>query len=402
MTPHARLAAIAAAAGVVVVVVAAVLLGTAPHPSPAPASPSATLAVVSPSPSPIVPSGPPVSAPLPSAPPVVPGPPASCGPFDPACSRLPISGQGQLPFTSQLSCGTLGPCTLYLDVYYPRQASATPGATGSGPVRTAPWPVVVAVPGGPAAPGIRHGLGDFASLLSGQGAVVFLADYREGAQYGGTFPLPYEDIGCAIRYARAHAAQYGGDASQVTLVAHSLGGFFASTEALSPDPFTPAPGACLTTSGSTKPDAFIGIAAIYSQQEITPGFLGAFFGTADGGAGGGAGPAGSTGGLPASAASGGLAVGASSAPGSAQAAWAAGNPYALVGAHGNPGLVVRLIQGADDTNVRPAEAQSFEQALQAAGYNTALTMVPSADHNSVLQNALTIRTVMETALSLGH
>jgi acetyl esterase/lipase len=269
--------------------------------------------------------------------------------------------------------------------------------------------VVVAVPGGPAAPGIRHGLGDFASLLAGQGAVVFVADYREGAQYGGTFPLPYEDIGCAIRYARANAAQYGGDGSRVTLVAHSLGGFFASTEALSPDPFTPAPGACLTTSGSTKPDAFIGIAAIYSQQEITPGFLDALFGTTGGGTVGGTGSAGGAGGAPASGAPGGfvtgpggLVPGASPGPGSAPAAWAAGNPFALVQAHGNPGLVVRLIQGADDTNVRPAEAQSFEQALQAAGYNAALTMVPNADHNSVLQNALTIRTVMETALGLGR
>ncbi|MGC8635282.1 MAG: alpha/beta hydrolase family protein [Candidatus Limnocylindrales bacterium] len=399
MTPRVRLAAGAAVAlAVVVLVAAAVLVGTAPHPSPVPPSPlpSATPAAVSPLPSPVVPLLPSASAPTATpAPPVVPGPPASCGPFDPACSRLPISGQGQLAFTSQLSCGTLGPCTLDLDVYYPRLASATPGATGSGPGRTGPWPVIVAVPGGPAAPGIRHGLGDFASLLAGQGAVVFVADYREGAQYGGTFPLPYEDIGCAIRYARANAAQYGGNGSKVTLVAHSLGGFFASTEALSPDPFTPAPGACLTTSGSTKPDAFIGIAGIYSQQEITPGFLNTFFGTVGGVADGGS--AGATSALPGSGT-----PGVPSVQASAPADWAAGNPFALVRAHGNPGLVVRLIQGADDTNVRPAEAQSFEQALQAAGYNAVLTMVPSADHNSVLQNALTIRTVMETALGLGQ
>ncbi len=379
MTERARLAAVAAAVvvGVAVLVAAVVLVSRAPSASPTPAAPSASapVAAVSPLPSPVSPTVPPASPPVETA--VPPGPPASCGPFDPRCTRMPISGQGQVAFTSQVSCGTLGPCTLYLDVYYPRQ--------------TGPWPVVVAVPGGPAAPGIRHGLGDFASLLAGQGAVVFVADYREGAQYGGTFPLPYEDIGCAIRFARANAAQYGGDGSKVTLVAHSLGGFFASTEALSSDPFTPPAGACLTQSGSTRPDAFVGIAGIYSQGGVTPGFLDAFFGGPAPSGGPGVPGAGSS---PAPASSGGTA--------GAPADWAAGDPFALVRAHSNPGLIVRLVQGADDMNVRPIEAQSFEQALQAAGYNATLTMVPDADHNSVLQNALTIRTVMETALGLGE
>ena len=396
MTPRARIAAIAAVVvGLAVLVVAVVLVSGGPSASPSPAAPSASapVAVVSPS----APSAPAVSPPpVTSGPPVTPiqpGPPATCGPFDPQCSRMPISGASS-PFTAQLSCGTLGPCTLNLDVYYPRPTSATPGPTGSGPSRTAPWPVVVAVPGGPEAPGIRHGLGDFASLLAGQGAVVFVADYREGAQYGGTFPLPYEDIGCAIRFARANAATYGGDGSKVTLVAHSLGGFFASTEALSSDPFTPATGACLTPSGSTKPDAFVGIAGIYSQSGITPGFLEAFFG--------GPAPSGSpgvpgVGASPQPAASGGT----SGTSTGLAADWAAGDPFALARAHSNPGLVVHLIQGANDMNVRPIEAQTFEQALQAAGYNATLTMVPDADHNSVLQNPETIGTIMETVLSLG-
>ena len=417
LTPRTRLAVIAAAVvGIAVLVVAVVLVATAPSPSPSPAVPSASapVAIVSPSITPTVPSAPgsPGISPGPPVPPVPPPPPATCAPFDPQCSRLPISG-ATAAFTSQLSCGTLGPCTLDLDVYYPRATSATPAPSASGPARSGPWPVLVAVPGGPEAPGIRHGLGDFASLLSSQGAVVFVADYREGAQFGGTFPLPYEDIGCAIRYARAHAAQYGGDPSKVTLVAHSLGGFFASTEALSSDPFTPAPGACVTTSGSTKPDAFIGIAGIYSQSGITPGFLDAFFGGPEPSAAAGApgnaaspvpgGSAGATGAAGGNTA-GGSTAGGNTAGGSAASLasdWAAGNPFALVQAHSNPGLVVHLIQGANDMNVRPIEAQTFEQALQAASYNATLTMIPDADHNSVLQNPETIQAIMQTVLALG-
>ena len=71
------------------------------------------------------------------------------------------------------------------------------------------------------APGTRSYLADFAQLVAGQGAVVFVADYRESPEWGGGSPTTYQDIACAIRFARAHAAEYGGDGRRVTFVAHS-------------------------------------------------------------------------------------------------------------------------------------------------------------------------------------
>ena len=164
---------------------------------------------------------------------------------------MPIDGSGAVPFTSEVPCGSVGPCVLRTDVLYPRAAG--------------PWPVVVAVPGGPGAPGIRSYLADFAQLVAGQGAVVFITDYREGPEWGGGSTTTYEDIACAIRFARARASDYGGGSQRVTLVAHSLGPFFATTAALSAESFEPGPGTCLAKEGSTKPDAYIGIAGVYSQ-----------------------------------------------------------------------------------------------------------------------------------------
>ena len=296
-----------------------------PRPRPARAS-TPTVTAESPSPSPT-----PTETPVPvtSAPPTG-APPVPCGTYDPACARMPVSGVGGVPFTPDVACGSLGQCTLKLDVLFPRAAG--------------PWPVVVAVPGGPAAPGIRSGLGEFAQLVAGQGAVVFVADYRESPEWGGGSPTTYQDIACAIRFARAHAAEYGGDGRRVTLVAHSLGPFFATTAALSADPFEPAPGTCLTTAGATKPDAFIGIAGIYSQAGVTSGFLDSFFGGSQ-----------------------------TAAP----AAWAAGDPFAVIRQAGAHRIPVRLIHGELDGNVQPQSSQDFEQALEAAGFDSSAHRDPA-------------------------
>ena len=220
---------VAAAAAIAVLLVAVSPGGPAPVASPSASASSSPSFPPSASASPIASLSPAVT---PS--PIAVGTPVPCGTFDPACGRMPVNAAG-VAFTPEIACGSLGQCSLDMDVVYPR----APG----------PWPVVVAIPGGPAAPGIRSYLTDFALLVAGQGAVVFVADYRESPEWGGGAPTTYRDIACAIRFARARASDYGGDGHRVTLVAHSLGPFFASTVALSGDQFEPAPGTCLADSG---------------------------------------------------------------------------------------------------------------------------------------------------------
>jgi acetyl esterase/lipase len=345
---------------VAVVVAAAVLVlltlwSGAPGPSP---SPSLALATgsLSPdvSPAPTESPAPSESAVVPIAPPppVDNATPEPCGTFDPRCTKMPVDGDGTA-FTPDIPCGEVGTCRLTMGIAHPRSGG--------------PWPVVVVVPGGPRPPDADQYLGDFAGLVASQGAVVFIANYREGPAWGGGSPISYQDVACAIRFAREHADQWGGDGSRVTLVAHSFGTFIASIVALSADEFTPDPNACLTTTGSPKPDAFVGIAGVYSPDGVSTEFLDAFFG---------------------------------GTKQQAPAVWAAGDPYALVGAGSNIGLPIRLLQGSMDTNVMPQSAVQFEQALETAGYHSDLTLVDQTDHTGILQNHHAIQVVMEAALGL--
>lgn len=325
--------------------------------SPAPSATPSVGVVASPTALPTA-SAFPTATPAPSAAPSSPEPPIDtstpepCGTFDPRCSRLPVNG-GWTAIARDLPCGDVGTCTLGATVLYPR--------TGG------PWPVIVAVGGGPAPPEQSASMGEFSRLVASQGAVVFAVDYRAGPEWGGGYPVTYEDIACAIRVARADAAEWSGDPSRVTLAAHSFGPFVASVAALSDEGFDPAPGACVETDGSTRPDAFIGIAGIYSQDGITETYLTSFFG----------GPRDAV-----------------------PDRWAAGDPYALVAAGRNSGLPVRLINGAQDANVQPASSEAFHEALHAAGYDSKLAIIEGAGHSSVLQDHRTIEIVMRTALGL--
>ncbi len=275
--------------------------------------------------------------------------PEPCGTFDPRCSRMPVDGGGA-PITPDLACGTIGTCHLAVDIYHPRSGG--------------PWPVLVVVPGGPMPPGERSGMGPFAQLVAGQGAVVFVTDYRAAPTWGGGYPISYQDVACAIRFARANADLWGGDGSRVTLVAHSFGAFIASVVALSADAFEPAPTGCLATSGSTKPDAFIGIAGVYSQDDVSQVTLvDQFGGTKD----------------------------------QAQATWTSGDPYAQVAGRSNISLPIELIHGTLDNNVRPASSVDFKYALDQAGYRSQLTFIENADHSSVLQDHHTIEAVLQMA-----
>ena len=70
--------------------------------------------------------------------------------------------------------------------------------------------------------------------------------------------MAFQDVACAIRYARATAPKYRG-AGSLTLVGHSLGGWVGSVVALDSTEFE---GGCLY-GGSGRPDAFVGLAGDY-------------------------------------------------------------------------------------------------------------------------------------------
>ncbi|HMN60777.1 MAG TPA: alpha/beta hydrolase, partial [Anaerolinea sp.] len=62
------------------------------------------------------------------------------------------------------------------------------------------------------------------------GFLVVSINYRMYPAY--RFPAMIEDVKCAIRYLRAHAAQFNLDPERIALIGHSAGGHLAALAGL--------------------------------------------------------------------------------------------------------------------------------------------------------------------------
>jgi streptogramin lyase len=150
---------------------------------------------------------------------------------DPAAggAASPLKLTRNVPF---LDCKVRPDCLL--DVYAP-QASV---AHGRGVV------VLFHGAGSACADGCRHYLTSLAAVIAGKGAVVFNTDAETP-----------EDAVCAVRFARANAAAFGGDPQLVIVVGHSHGADIATAIAQAGETLH---GACAPGgSGSGVPDALV-------------------------------------------------------------------------------------------------------------------------------------------------
>lgn len=223
-------------------------------------------------------------------------------------------------------------CSVQLDVFVP---------AGPGPFRT-----VVLVRGGPTGPGGRGYVEPFAQQLAAAGLLVFNADMRDIAATGGGYPEAFEDVACAIRYARTWSPYYRGDGASITLVGHSLGGYVGSVVALDPTEFDE--GGCLAT-GSGRPDAFVGLSGNYDlTAPSVAGDLSKFFG---------------------------------GSPQDTAGARNAGDPFSYATATPIP---IRLVAGSADRTVPPSAAVALDAYLTVLGWDVDLTLVPGGTHQSIL------------------
>jgi dienelactone hydrolase len=147
------------------------------------------------------------------------------------------------------------------------------------PYEVGSWPVVVFLHG---FDGLKEGHVRESQAIAEQGVVVFTANWPTplmdvaGLENGKGFREMAEVLSCAVRFARANAADYGGDPSQVILIGFSYGAGLGAWMALAEenlddmwDDFAAQRGgpepqvACTIDGGSASVDAFIGIGGGY-------------------------------------------------------------------------------------------------------------------------------------------
>jgi acetyl esterase/lipase len=276
--------------------------------------------------------------------------PPPCGEADPTCSSLNVRLHQDIDYAGPVPCGVVRiQCLLRVDAF----------ALEGGSKR----PIVVMIPGGPLPPGNRETLWPLARYVAGRGAVVFTADYRSSPEYGGGYPMTFSDVACAIRFARSRGAELGGDPSRVTLVAHSFGGFPATVLTLGSRDYATDHTACVAVTGDGRPQAFAGVAGIYTLDRIGQDFLATFLGGDR-----------------------------STAP----AAWAAADAASLAKS-GSGRAPVRLIVGAEDFIAPMAAAEVLATILRDEDREVVVSLIPDGTHDSVLRNAVTVDVISQLA-----
>ena len=136
------------------------------------------------------------------------------------------------------------------------------------PTKAGPWPVVVLIPAFE-----RASLGEHARRVADLGFVVFVPEWG-AVSVGGDDPPTYDALlannaqgACAVEFARAHAAEYGGDPGTMIVFGHSAGASLAATVAFA----RPEPSAgCLADTTPGAIDALVTWEGDWLIHEIHP------------------------------------------------------------------------------------------------------------------------------------
>lgn len=272
---------------------------------------------------------------------------ASAAP-EPAAISSPTAAASEhkIEKTSDIHYATVDEKRTELDVYAPSESG--------------PWPVMIIVHGVAQS---RVVFSDLSEAVASEGAVVYNID----AKFEVPFITSIQRIACAVRFARATAADYGGDPSRITLVGHSAGASTGAVVALAGDDYE---GDCVVTEGSALVDALVAYEGGGYLQGDGTRYDHTYLIDED------------------------------------PELWRAIDPYSQIGR--NLSLRVRLIHGDDNdrywSDVPPERSIEFHQALADAGYDVELFIVEGDPHQALTDSyyeafALTVQQAMELAQS---
>lgn len=207
-----------------------------------------------------------------------------------------------------------------LDVYAPRAAA------------TARRPVILFFYGGSWNSGRRQSYAFAARALAAQGFVVIVPDYRLVPE--APYPEFLRDCAAAVRWARRHSGEHGGDGERIVLAGHSAGAYNAAMLALDPGLLGPDRLAIRGFAGLAGPFDFLPL-----DDDSTIAAFGAW-------------------------------------PRPAET-----QPIRYAAANAPPAL---LLHGADDVRVKPRNSRKLAGLLQAAGSRVRLKLYPRLGHIGIL------------------
>jgi acetyl esterase/lipase len=264
-------------------------------------------------------------------------------------STTDTAGASHSPSSGAPSATSSAPFELVVQVFMPPSAAGSGGAVS----------LIVLVPGGgwlSADPSDFTGL---AGKLARGGNAVVTTTYRTQAE-GATFPVPVEDVVCAVNESAARVAESGLQVGPVVVVGHSAGAQLAALAALVGDQYQaecPSP--------RVPVDGLVGLAGPYDLVAI-PDLAAALF---------------------------------DSGPGEDPEIWSAASPIRQVAER--PDLPVLLLHGTADDNLPTSTSERFAAALEAAGHMVTLDILPGVNHFQVYDADVAVEPIKAFTASLG-
>jgi acetyl esterase/lipase len=213
------------------------------------------------------------------------------------------------------------------------------------PAPEEPVPIVVMLHG---CCGDRADLVKLAEATAAEGVAVINPSWG-GFATSGSFPASYEDVACAVRFARGQGERFGADPQRVALVGWADGALAGAVVALAGDDFSAE--RCTQREHSALPDAFVGVNGFYGWTiPVDPAYVtdraARFFG---------------------------------GTPDQQPRAWKEATPYAWLGRR--PTMPSVLLVGATDP--LRADAARYDDALRRVGQPSRLLVLPDAGDQSL-------------------
>ncbi len=212
-------------------------------------------------------------------------------------------------------------------------------------------PVVVMIPGGGWQTADPSGLESLAAAFASRGVVAMPVVIRAGAD-GVVYPVPVDDVICALADGVATAREAGIEPTRAVLLGHSSGAHLSAVATLDPDSYPPD-----CDDPVVAPDALVGLAGPYDIRNFSDAAANLF------------------------------------ADDATDATWAGANPVLLAGRR--PEVPVLLLHGDADELVAPQFSTDFADALRAGGHQVTLDVIPGVNHGEVYSAAVAATPVID-------